>query len=159
MLAWLKKNRERKFFMFLHGYDCHGQHSPTGGYDYRFVDRNYDRRFTGSEQEHERLHEEGLTKGAWTCVTRTFSSGGRFMTRKSIAPTRRSPASCREFAKLGLTDKTLLVLTSDHGSEYFEHRRVDHGFTLYDEQLRVPLVIRLPAADVRQDDRGSRKQH
>jgi arylsulfatase A-like enzyme len=36
------------------------------------------------------------------------------------------------------------VLTSDHGTEFHEHGRFDHGFTLYDEQIRVPLVIKRP---------------
>ena len=49
-----------------------------------------------------------------------------------------------EFDKLGLSDKTLFVLTSDHGTELYEHRRLDHGFTLYDEQIHVPLIVKLP---------------
>jgi choline-sulfatase len=48
------------------------------------------------------------------------------------------------FDKLGLTDKTLFILTSDHGTEFYEHRRFDHGFTLYDELIHVPLAIKLP---------------
>ena len=64
--AWLKANRDRKFFLFLHGYDAHGQNTPGGGFDYRFVDRNYDRKYTGSEQEQEALREEGLERGRLT---------------------------------------------------------------------------------------------
>jgi arylsulfatase A-like enzyme len=41
-------------------------------------------------------------------------------------------------------DKTIFVLTSDHGTEFHEHTRFDHGFTLYDELIHVPLVIKLP---------------
>ena len=36
------------------------------------------------------------------------------------------------------------MLTSDHGTELYEHRRLDHGFTLYDEQIHVPLIVKLP---------------
>jgi arylsulfatase A-like enzyme len=49
-----------------------------------------------------------------------------------------------ELDKLGLADNTLLVVTSDHGTELWEHGRLDHGFTLYNELLHVPLFIRLP---------------
>ena len=38
----------------------------------------------------------------------------------------------------------LLVLTSDHGEELFDHGGVLHGYTLYDEMLHIPLVIRWP---------------
>ena len=46
-------NRGKKFFLFLHGYDCHGQNTPAEGFDYRFVDKDYDGKYTGSEQEQE----------------------------------------------------------------------------------------------------------
>jgi arylsulfatase A-like enzyme len=37
--------------------------------------------------------------------------------------------------------ETLVVLTADHGEEHFDHGGVLHGFTVYEEQLRIPLVI------------------
>ena len=45
----------------------------------------------------------------------------------------------------GLYDSTLVVLTSDHGEEFQEHGGWWHGTTLYDEQIRVPLILKLPA--------------
>lgn len=46
--------------------------------------------------------------------------------------------------KRGIYDRSLIVLMSDHGEEFFEHRGWDHGHTLYDELLHVPLVIKFP---------------
>jgi arylsulfatase A-like enzyme/uncharacterized membrane protein YbhN (UPF0104 family) len=46
--------------------------------------------------------------------------------------------------ELGLYDDTLIVLTSDHGEEFHEHGGFWHGLTLYDEQIRVPLLIKWP---------------
>jgi arylsulfatase A-like enzyme len=59
-----------------------------------------------------------------------------------------------------LLDETLVVVTSDHGEEFFDHggperaparhsttpyyRGLDHGHTMYDELIRVPLAIRFP---------------
>jgi arylsulfatase A-like enzyme len=37
---------------------------------------------------------------------------------------------------------TLIVLTADHGEEFHEHGGWKHGFTLYDEQIHVPLIVR-----------------
>jgi arylsulfatase A-like enzyme len=45
--------------------------------------------------------------------------------------------------RLGL-ENTLVVITSDHGEELFEHGGLDHGRTLYEEVLRVPLIVRWP---------------
>ena len=44
----------------------------------------------------------------------------------------------------GLYDNTVIVLTSDHGEEFLEHGGWWHGTTLYDEQLHVPLIVKLP---------------
>ncbi|MCP4600682.1 MAG: sulfatase-like hydrolase/transferase [Proteobacteria bacterium] len=49
-------------------------------------------------------------------------------------------------ARNGLLDNTLVVVTSDHGEEFFEHGRVGHGHSLYEELLHVPLMFRLPGA-------------
>lgn len=44
----------------------------------------------------------------------------------------------------GRYDDTLIVALSDHGEEFWEHGGVDHGKTLFEEQLRVPFIMKLP---------------
>jgi len=44
----------------------------------------------------------------------------------------------------GLYDQTTIIITSDHGEEFLEHGGWWHGTTLYDEQLHVPLIVKLP---------------
>jgi arylsulfatase A-like enzyme len=143
-LKWVHANRDRKFFLFLHGYDIHGQSTPAGGFDYRFVDKEYDQKYTGSEQEQEALREEGLDKGRISLRDVDV----RFWRAVYDEKIQRTDAKFRQFLDdfndLGVTDRTLFVLTSDHGTELYEHRRFDHGFTLYDELIRVPLIVRLP---------------
>jgi arylsulfatase A-like enzyme len=46
--------------------------------------------------------------------------------------------------ELGLTDKTLVVATSDHGSEFKEHGFLEKKLNLYEEILQVPMLMRLP---------------
>jgi arylsulfatase A-like enzyme len=41
-------------------------------------------------------------------------------------------------------EETLLALTADHGEELFDHGGVLHGFTVYEEMLRIPLVLWAP---------------
>jgi arylsulfatase A-like enzyme len=45
-------------------------------------------------------------------------------------------------AERGLWDHTTLVLCADHGEEFFEHGGFEHGHTLFDELIRVPLIVR-----------------
>lgn len=47
---------------------------------------------------------------------------------------------------LNLYEDSVIVLVSDHGEEFGEHGGVDHGRTVYDEMLRVPLIIKYPGS-------------
>ena len=49
-----------------------------------------------------------------------------------------------ELKRLRLYDESLIILTSDHGEEFWEHGHYYHGHTLYQELLHVPLIIKLP---------------
>ncbi|MDJ0850274.1 MAG: sulfatase [Myxococcota bacterium] len=46
----------------------------------------------------------------------------------------------------GIVEDTLVVLTSDHGEEFLDHDGVGHTFTLYDELISIPLIVRYPSA-------------
>ncbi|TAJ21305.1 MAG: hypothetical protein EPO68_04930 [Planctomycetota bacterium] len=50
-----------------------------------------------------------------------------------------------ELDALGLARDTLVVVTADHGDEFFEHGGIGHRRTLYEEVLRVPLIVAWPA--------------
>jgi hypothetical protein len=45
----------------------------------------------------------------------------------------------------GELDQAIVVLVGVHGEEFLEHGGAGHGFTLYEESIRVPLAIRAPA--------------
>jgi arylsulfatase A-like enzyme len=44
----------------------------------------------------------------------------------------------------GLDDETVVVVTADHGEEFWDHGSVGHGHSVYDELLHVPLIVRVP---------------
>jgi arylsulfatase A-like enzyme len=50
----------------------------------------------------------------------------------------------RELKARGLYDNTLIIVTADHGEEFLEHGYLLHSHSLYDELLRVPLIIKFP---------------
>jgi arylsulfatase A-like enzyme len=48
--------------------------------------------------------------------------------------------------KSKLADRTAIVFTSDHGEAFGEHGMIRHGFELWEELVRVPLLIYVPGA-------------
>jgi hypothetical protein len=55
-----------------------------------------------------------------------------------------------ELAAAGLAQRTALIVTADHGEAFGEHGLQHHATTLYDELLRVPLLILVPGVKPRQ---------
>lgn len=47
---------------------------------------------------------------------------------------------------LDLYDDSLIIFTTDHGEEFWDHENVDHGHTLYNELIATPLFVKLPSS-------------
>ena len=129
---------ERPFFAFVHLWDVHFDFTPPAPYDELF-DPGYDGPITGRDffwdpainamlPERDRRHIEALYDGE---IRWTDSIVGRI----------RDDLEAR-----GLLDETIVVITSDHGTELFDHGGKGHRTTLFDEQIMIPLVIRYPHA-------------
>lgn len=43
-----------------------------------------------------------------------------------------------------LYDNAIIILISDHGEQFNEHGRMFHGSSIYNEEIHVPLIIKLP---------------
>ena len=52
----------------------------------------------------------------------------------------------RSMKQKGLWDDTLIVVTSDHGEQFYEHGSIGHQKGLFDELIRVPLIIKPPSS-------------
>ena len=51
--------------------------------------------------------------------------------------------------RAGLGEKTAVIVTADHGESFGEHQRYRHGFSLHEEEVRVPLMLRVPGVEPR----------
>jgi len=50
-----------------------------------------------------------------------------------------------ELKSLRLYDQATIIITSDHGEEFWEHGSFEHGHTLYNELIQIPLIIKFPS--------------
>lgn len=146
-VKWIKENKDKKLFIFLHGYDSHGQYDPPAGYTRKFLDFKYRGQLKGGKEEQGRFREEGLENGS----IQLSDEDARFW--RALYDEKISDADAKfgdfieELKNLGLFKKTIIILTADHGTEFYEHKRFDHGFSLYEELIHVPLVIYLPGEE------------
>jgi len=120
-LEWLEEYGDRPFFLFLHYMDPHDPYFelPYNGRGYARVQHpNPPVEWAGAMSE---LYDDNIAY---------FDAHfGRLI----------------EWLKAeGLYDNTLIVFTGDHGEEFHEHGGWWHGTTLYEEQVRVPLIIKFP---------------
>lgn len=49
-----------------------------------------------------------------------------------------------ELRRRGVLDDALVIVTADHGEAFMEHWALDHGRTLFDEVVHVPLILQVP---------------
>ena len=148
--AWLDQNKDAHFFLFLHGYDAHGQH-PLVDQTPREAVPSYAGELDGGIEEQGRLREAGLAaiqKAGDPPKLDMPQADLDFL--KAVYGAKIKEADARvgemlaQFDALGLTDKTVFVVMSDHGEEFGEHGYIDHGATLCEHQLHVPLFFKVP---------------
>jgi arylsulfatase A-like enzyme len=61
--------------------------------------------------------------------------------------------------RLGVYDDTLIVVTADHGELLGEHGKMGHGATLYEEEIRVPFLVKHPGSAVPPGRRDEARHH
>jgi len=46
--------------------------------------------------------------------------------------------------KFGLYENSLIIVASDHGEAFLEHKRMTHNSTVYNEMIKIPLIMKFP---------------
>ena len=135
--TWLDGRDERPFFAFVHMWDVHYDYIPPSPFDEMFdpdYEGSIDGRNLGSNKE---LRERELAPRDLEHLVALYDG--------EIAWTDRHIGRILEHLdELELAESTLVVLTADHGEEFFEHGKFGHKKTLFDESIRIPLVVRYP---------------
>lgn len=126
-------------FHFLHSYEPHDPYV-----DRRFADRLPAGRLDGY-----------FDQGMWNRMRRSLTADEKAYIEAlydgDIAFTDLQLGELfRRLGALGSLERTIVVITSDHGEQFWEHGSWRHGQNLHDYQLLVPLIVRLPRALARQ---------
>ncbi len=139
-LGWLALNRERRFFLFLHGYDAHRPYYSTAE----------DKRAVGLP--------DGIPAQRDGFCTRTKRERPSDLELQQLigyydAAIHHADRALQRVLDaldhLRLSKNTIVLITADHGEEFFEHGNCDHVRFLYKEIVHVPLLVRIPGIQPR----------
>ena len=141
-VSWLKARPKRPFFMLVHYFDPHVVYAPPAEYRRRFAaaeDRDNTDWIFGTRQQ-----IVGYRQGQLRLDEATVKRAEKLYNGEVAYTDHEVGRLLDALAELGLAVSTVVVFTADHGEEFFDHGGFEHGHTLYDELLHVPLLIRYP---------------
>ncbi len=123
VINWLKINEEKKFFIYIHYMDPHGPYykHPYNGIRIDPRDNPADSSEVGIKTS---LYREEIVYND--------EQLGRLINL---------------LKKQGIYDSCMIILTADHGEEFFDHYGWFHGNSLFEEQIHIPLIIKLPNSE------------
>ncbi len=116
---WLRRNGDRPFFLFLHTFEVHYPYAPPARYAALF----------GGSQRRPGLPPEYSDVLYDREIRHVDDQMDRFLTKLEASRA---------------LERTIVIVTSDHGEEFLEHGLIGHGVNLHPEVLRVPLLVRGP---------------
>ena len=142
-LPWLKSARDRRFFLFLHAFDVH-RYDPAH-YFKDLPDDGYTGPLREVRRSNPRLLENAVIADGLSNPTREDIAFVQHLYDTEIRlvdeQLQRLFVSLEE---IGIRQETAVILTSDHGENFWERGDSGHGFTLSNSTLHVPLLMSMP---------------
>lgn len=128
---WLISNGSFRFFAYLHYGDPHAPFSAPAGLKNRYVPSHLRDRVAESK---------GFDQAEMTEAERTEYLRGRYFGEIEYVD-RRIQDVLSLLGDFGLMNKTIIIVTSSFGQAFMEHGVMGHGRDLYNESIRVPLIL------------------
>ncbi len=148
-LEWLAQNGDQPHFLFVHYFDAHAAYDPQPEWRAKFAEPE-DRKSTWTFGSREQLIAHRLGKLALdpTTMRRAAALYDAEVAAIDAAIGRLLDAQKSTKGRA----ETLVVLTADHGEEFLDHGSWEHGHSVYQELLHVPLIVaepgRIPVAKI-----------
>lgn len=146
-IPWLKSLHQEKFFLFVHYWDPHTPYFPPPEYRPLF--------YAGNPTDPKNISLEGLWKHPfgeswkkWFDQLQPNITDAEYITAMYDSEIRYADDGLKNLLatleEVGVADDTLVVIFSDHGEIMHRHKIYFDHHGLYDEDIHVPLIIRLP---------------
>jgi len=136
-LEWIRKNRDRDFFLWLHYYDPHMPYAPPWEYISKDAVKDDGIGYMLSSAREFRTGHSTPNEAQRKWIKELYDAEVRYVDHEL-------GRIIDLLKKYGIYDDALIILTSDHGEEFWDHGGFEHGHTLYNEVIGVPLIVKLP---------------
>lgn len=132
-ITWIRAHRDAPFFLYLHSIDPHDPYRPPPGFR---IDEDYEGKVDGSLSQMGALEKtrRELDPRDLEHLIALYDGEIRYNDHQI-------GILMQELWKLGLAENTLVIVTSDHGEEFYEHGGYRHGKHLYEYMIRIPWVM------------------
>ncbi|OGH37627.1 MAG: hypothetical protein A2905_06600 [Candidatus Levybacteria bacterium RIFCSPLOWO2_01_FULL_36_10] len=144
------KKNGKKFFMYFHPFSPHAPYLTSKEISDKFTNPNYKGKIISDPNYYLGKYSSfnQLEELFWSKVDKSNSEDIQHLIdlydAKIFLSDQLLGNFLKEIKKNGQLDNTIVILTSDHGEEFGLHGRLFEHTQLYDEDLRVPLLIRYP---------------
>jgi arylsulfatase A-like enzyme len=136
-LAWIDRHRraDERFFLFVHLFDPHLDYDAPEPFRGQFT-RGIRSRLTLPVKSVRSIRNR---ISSLTPADREFIEAAHDEEVRSIDEQIRLLFEGLEVRQL--REETMVILTADHGEEFFEHGGFEHGHTMFNELLQVPMIV------------------
>lgn len=140
-LGWIDKQKDTRFFAYVHTIDPHVPYSPPREWREKYWDKPYNgpirAQSTGDQlakikdgsmklSDVDKKYLEALYNGEVAFNDHHFGE------------------MIQGLKDRGLYEDTVIILVADHGEEFWDHGAVGHGHSLYEEMIHAPMILRYP---------------
>jgi len=134
-LFFAKTHKDEPLFLFLHYFDVHNDYLPRPPFDKRF-----DPGYSGWVDGRAVLRNPDIKPDMDPADLKHLIA----LYDGEIAWVDHNISKLFESIDSEILENSIVVITSDHGEEFFEHGMVGHRGNLYDPTLRIPLLFWSP---------------
>lgn len=137
---WLEENNHYPFFYWVHYLDPHTPYE-------RYMKYGLDKKYNGqllNEKFLKALDHINLKSGLFKLGPDDKKYFHSLYEEEIMFLDGNVGTLVNKLEQLNLLENTIIIFTSDHGEEFWDHGHVLHGQSLYQELINVPLIIRLP---------------
>ncbi len=134
-VAWLNRNNQHPFFLFVHYYDNHWDYLPPSPYD-KLYDPNYDGPIDGRNIAREPLFSNPPDGDGLNHMIALYD-GQIKRTDDDLA------ILLNALRKKQLFENSIIIILADHGEQFYEHGHTSHQ-GLFEELIHIPLAIHTP---------------